>query len=102
MKIKAKIKKGVLKVKTLIKHDMITYDQAQKKFGDRNKANFVTHITASVNGHIVYEASTSQFLSKNPIVKFQAKAKGIKKGDKLEMIVAQKIGAPTTGKAKIK
>lgn len=102
MKIKAKIKKGVLKVKTLIKHDMITYDQAAKKFGDRNKANFVTHITAKVGDKVVYEASTSQFLSKNPIVKFQAKATGMKKGEKIVMTVSQKIGAPKTGKAKIK
>ena len=102
MKIKAKIKKGVLKVKTLIKHDMITYDQAAKKFGDRNKANFVTHITAKVGDKVVYDASTSQFLSKNPIIKFQAKAAGIKKGDKIEMTVSQKIGKAKTEKAKIK
>ena len=102
MKIKAKIKKGVLKVKALIKHDMITYDQAAKKFGDRNKANFVTHITAKVGDKVVYEASTSQFLSKNPIIKFQANATGIKKGDKLTMTVSQKIGKPETDKAKIK
>ena len=102
MKIKAKIKKGVLKVKTLIKHDMITYDQAAKKFGDKNKANFVTHITAKVGDKVVYDASTSQFLSKNPIIKFQAKATGMKKGDKLEMTVSQKIGKSKTEKAKIK
>ena len=102
MKVKAKIEKGVLKVKTLIKHDMITYDQAAKKFGDKNKANFVTHITAKVGDKVVYEASTSQFLSKNPIVKFQAKATGIKKGDKLEMTWYDKSGASKTDKSKIK
>jgi len=102
MKIKAKIKKGALQVKALIKHDMITYDQAEKKFGDRNKANFVTHITASVGGKVVYEASTSQFLSKNPIIKFKAKPTGMKKGDKVVMTVSQKIGKAKTGKAKIK
>lgn len=102
MKIKAKLKKGVLKVKALIKHDMITYDQATKKFGDRNKANFVTHITAKVGDKVIYDASTSQFLSKNPIIKFQAKGDGFKKGDKVEMTVSQRIGDTETDKAKIK
>ena len=102
MKVKAKIKSGVLKVKALIKHDMITYDQAAKKFGDKEKANFVTHITASVNGKVVYEASTSQFLSKNPIIKFRAKATGFKKGDKIEMTWSDRSGASKSKKAKIK
>ena len=102
MKIKAKLKKGVLKVKTLIKHDMITYDQAKKKFGDREKSNFVFHVTAKVGEAVVYDASTSQFLSKNPILKFQAKGETFKKGDKIEMTWVDRSGASKTGHAKIK
>ena len=102
MKVKAKLKKGVLKVKVLFKHDMTTYDQAAKKFGDREKSNFITHITGTINGKTVYEASTSQFLSKNPIVKFQAKASEFAKGDKLLMSYTQRIGKDVSKKAKIK
>ena len=100
MKIKPKLKGDICKVKALAKHDMTTYDQAEKKTGDRENANFITRITASVNGKLVYEVSTSQFLSKNPIFKFQFK--GAKKGDTLEMTWVDRKGNTKTDKAKIK
>ena len=100
MKIKAKMKGDIVKVKALAKHDMTTYDQAAKKTGNREDANFITRITGSVNGKLVYEISTSQFLSKNPIFKFQFK--GAKAGDKLEMTWVDRKGNTKTDKAKIK
>ena len=100
MKIKPKLKGDIVKVKALAKHDMTTYDQAEKKTGDRENANFITRITASVNGKLVYEVSTSQFLSKNPIFKFQFK--GAKKGDTLEMTWVDRKGNTKTDTAKIK
>jgi sulfur-oxidizing protein SoxZ len=100
MKIKAKIKGGIVKVKAIAKHDMTTYDQAAKKTGDKENANFITRITASVNGRLVYEVSTSQFLSKNPIFKFQFK--GAVKGDKLEVTWTDRKGNTKTDSTKIK
>jgi len=100
MKIKAKIKGNIVKVKALAKHPMITYDQAKKKTGNSQDANFITQLTASVNGKLVYEVSTSQFLSKNPIFKF--KFKGAKKGDVLTMTWVDKKGHTKTSKTKIK
>lgn len=100
MKIKAKIKGDIVKVKAMAKHDMTTYDQAEKKTGNREDANFITRITASVNGKLVYEVSTSQFLSKNPIFKF--KFKGAKAGDTLEVTWVDRKGNTKTGKATIK
>ncbi len=100
MKIKAKIKGDIVKVKVLAKHDMTTYDQAAKKTGNREDANFITRITASVNGRLVYEVSTSQFLSKNPIIKF--KFKGAAKGDRLEMTWVDRKGNTETDSSKIK
>ena len=100
MKIKAKSKGGIVSVKVLAKHDMVTYNQAEKKTGDRNNANFITHISASVNGKVVFDASTSQFLSKNPIFKF--KFKGAKKGDELSMTWVDKKGKTVTDSSKIK
>nr|WP_275854366.1 thiosulfate oxidation carrier complex protein SoxZ [Sulfurimonas sp. MAG313] len=102
MKIKAKIKGDIVKVKALAKHSMTTYNQAEKKTGDRNNANFITHISASVNGKVVFDASTSQFLSKNPIFKFTFKSAGIKKGDKLEMTWIDKKGNTKTDAGKVK
>ena len=100
MKIKAKLKGDIVKVKALAKHDMTTYDQAEKKTGNREDANFITRITASVNGKLVYEISTSQFLSKNPIFKFQFK--GAAKGDKIEMTWVDRKGNTKTDTGKIK
>ena len=100
MKIKAKFKDDVVKVKVQMKHDMTTYDQAAKKTGNKEDANFITRITASVNGKIVYEVSTSQFLSKNPILKF--KFKGAAKGDKVEMTWVDRKANTKTGSTKVK
>ncbi len=100
MKIKAKLKGDIVKVKAMAKHDMTTYDQAKKKTGNSDDANFITRITASVNGKLVYEMSTSQFLAKNPIMKFQFK--GAKAGDKVEMTWTDRKGNTVTDSAKIK
>jgi sulfur-oxidizing protein SoxZ len=100
MKIKAKLKGDIVKVKALAKHEMSTYNQAEKKTGDRNNANFITHISATVNGKTVFDASTSQFLSKNPIFKFQFK--GAAKGDKITMTWVDKKGNTETDSGKIK
>ena len=100
MKIKAKVKGDIVDVKIQIQHDMTTYDQAAKKTGDKENANFVTRVTASANGKIVYEVSSSQFLAKNPILKFQFK--GAKKGDKLEITWIDRKGNTKTDSADIK
>jgi len=102
MKIKAKIKKDVIDVKAMAKHDMMTYDIAEKKTGDRNNANFITHIDAKIGDKTVLDASTSQFLSKNPIFKFKIKANGFKKGDEIVMSWVDLKGNTKTSKTKIK
>ena len=100
MKVKGKLKGDVVKVKAMAKHSMTTYNQAEKKTGDRENADFITHISATVNGETVFESSTSQFLSKNPIFKFQFK--GAKKGDKILMNWTSRKGKTGKGKGKIK
>lgn len=99
MKIKAKSSDGVAKAKIQAKHDMLTYDQAKKKGTD---ANFITHIIGKVGDKVVYEMSSSQFLSKDPLFKFQFKTDGMKKGDKLEMTWTDLSGATETDAKKIK
>ncbi len=47
------------------------------------------------------EMSTSQFLSKNPIFKFDIKGIGAK-GDSLEMVAVDRKGNTLKGKGKIK
>jgi len=99
MKVKAKIKDGIVEVKAMAKHDMTTYNQAEKKTGNKDDANFITHITGTVNGETVIDMSTSQFLSKNPIFKFKFKGKA---GDELIMTWVDRKGNTVTEKAPIK
>jgi len=96
MKIKAKEKEGTVKAKVAISHNMLTYDQAKKKGKD---ANFITHITATVGDKVVYDASTSQFLSKNPLIKFSFAGK---KGDELKITYTQLKGEVFFATKKIK
>jgi len=102
MKVKAKLKNGVIKVKSMAKHGMVTYNQAKKKTGNSEDANFITHITGSINGKTVIDMSTSQFLSKNPIFKFKLKGDEFKKGDKLKMSWVDRKGKTGKGSGKIK
>ncbi|QDF29106.1 thiosulfate oxidation carrier complex protein SoxZ [Halarcobacter anaerophilus] len=100
-RIKAKLKKGVVTVKALAKHPMLSYVEAEKA---KKEANFITYVVAKVNGNIVYEVSTSQFLSKNPYMKFSfhADAVGAKKGDNIEFTWVDLKGNTQADKAKIK
>jgi len=81
--VKVKIKNGVATAKMAFSHPMMTYNQAKTKTGNRNDANFITHITGKVNDEIVLDVSTSQFFSKNPIFKFHFKCDSFKVGKKL-------------------
>lgn len=96
MRIKAKEKKGIVTVKAMAKHPMLSYQEAERA---KKKANFITHIVGTVNGETVFEASTSQFLSKNPYLKFAFKGK---KGDELVMKWVDFLGKSETSKKKIK
>ncbi|MFT7860892.1 MAG: thiosulfate oxidation carrier complex protein SoxZ [Sulfurimonas sp.] len=101
IRAKAKIKGDIVKVKALAKHEMSTYNMAEKKTGDRENANFITHISATLNGETVWDMSTSQFLSKNPIFKFEVKGIGAK-GDKMEIVAVDRKGNTLKGKAKLR
>ena len=101
MRIKAKLKNGVVSVKAMAKHEMMTYDVAEKKTGDRNNANYITHLSGTVNGETVLDMTTSQFLSKNPIFKFEFKGIGAA-GDKLVMTWVDLKGKTVTSDSKIK
>jgi sulfur-oxidizing protein SoxZ len=100
MKIKSKLKGDIVETKVMASHEMMTYDVAEKKTGNREDANFITHITATINGKVVYEASTSQFLSKNPIFKFSFK--GAKAGDVLNVNWVDRKGNKEDEKETIK
>ncbi len=97
MRIKAKSKGDKTEVKVMMKHPMLSYREAKKK---GKEANFIVYVTAKNEGALVYEVSTSQFLSKNPYMKFYFK--GGKKGEEVEITWVDLKGKTKTGKAKIK
>jgi len=97
MKIKAKEKGGVVKVKAMFTSVMADKEEAEKK---KIKPEFFTYIVAKANGKVVFEATTSGFMSENPLLKFSFT--GAKKGDELEFTLTDNKGKTTTGKKKIK
>ena len=97
MKIKAKEKKGVVKVKAMFTSLMADKEESVKK---GIAVEYIKQITATINDVVVYEVSMSGFMSENPLVKF--KTKGGKKGDKIIFTTVDNNGKTETGKKKIK
>ena len=79
-KIKAKLKDGIVEVKALVTHPMLSYQEAERA---KKEVNFITYVVAKVADKVVFEASTSQFLSKDPYIKFSFK--GGNAGDTIEL-----------------
>ncbi len=96
MKVKAKEKDGIVKVKVLAKHQNIGPEEGEKK---KKEANFITSVIAKVGDKVVYELSGSGFMSKNPLYKFKFKGA---KGDELEVTWTDLKGETKTKKVKVK
>ena len=79
-KIKAKLKDGIVEVKALVTHPMLSYQEAERA---KKEVNFITYVVAKVADKVVFEASTSQFLSKDPYIKFSFKGANV--GDIIEL-----------------
>ncbi len=96
-KIKAKLKDGIVEVKALATHPMMSYQEAERA---KKEANFITYVVAKVGDKVVYEASTSQFLSKDPYMKFSFKGAAV--GDTIELTWKDLKGNTDTSSEKIK
>lgn len=96
-KIKAKFKDGIVEVKALATHPMLSYQEAERA---KKEANFITYVIAKVGDKVVYEASTSQFLSKDPYLKFSFKGAAV--GDTVELTWKDLKGNTDTSSEKIK
>jgi len=97
MKIKAKEKNGVVKVKAMFTSLMADTEEALKK---NIKPEYITYVIGKVNDKVVYEATTSGFMAENPLMKFSFT--GAKKGDTLEFTLTDNHGKTQTGSKKIK
>ncbi|MCK5111390.1 MAG: thiosulfate oxidation carrier complex protein SoxZ [Arcobacteraceae bacterium] len=96
-KIKAKVKKGTVKVKAMFRSLMADKEEAEKK---GIKPEYIKRIVATVNKKTVFEADMSGFMSENPLLKFSFT--GAKKGDKLVFTTTDNNGKTQTGSKKIK
>ena len=96
-KIKAKLKDGIVEVKALATHPMLSYQEAERA---KKEANFITYVVAKVGDKVVYEASTSQFLSKDPYLKFSFT--GANAGDVVELTWKDLKGNTDVSSEKIK
>jgi len=96
IKIKAKEKGGVVKVKAMFTSLMADKEESIKK---GITPEYINHIIFTVGGKMVYEISMGGFMSENPLLKFGFKGK---KGDTLEVIATDNNGKTQTGKKKIK
>lgn len=96
MKIKVKEKDGIVKATVKMTHLMMTYAQAEQK---GIEANFITRVVAKSGDQIVYELSSSQFVSKDPIFKFKFHGK---KGEMLEIAWTDMSGNKVVESKKIK
>jgi hypothetical protein len=70
MKAKASSDGTIVKAKFVLKNPMITLEQAKHS---KIEANFISHVTATVENNIVLDISTSPYLSRNPIIKYKFK-----------------------------
>jgi sulfur-oxidizing protein SoxZ len=97
MRIKAKLKDGIVSVKMMAKHIMLSKAEAKRQ---GKTANYITSMIGSVGDTIVFEANTSQTLSRDPYVKYYFK--GAKKGDTLKMVWKDLLGNEKIDTATIK
>jgi sulfur-oxidizing protein SoxZ len=82
MKIRATLQGDVADVRVLMSHPMET-GQRKDSSGNVVPLHFIQSITAQLNGKTVFEANTTQAISRNPVFAF--KVKGAKAGDKLSI-----------------
>lgn len=80
IKLKPKARKGILKVKALVKHPMET--GMRKKKGKLIPANHITELKITSNGVTVIRADIGSSISKDPYFQFQFPGK---KGDVIEL-----------------
>lgn len=94
MKVRAKLKKGVVEVKLLAKHPM------ESGLRKGKPAKYMTTLNASVKGNKVFSIHTSAGISKDPYFKFYFK--GASKGDKIMLDWIDNTGATAKKTVKIK
>lgn len=70
MKVKAKTKDGVTRVRILAKHPMETGRRTNKESGELIPAKYIQELTCEYNGNVVFLAQLGTSVSQNPYLSF--------------------------------
>lgn len=100
IKARAKLKRGVVTVKALIKHPMETGLRKDKKTGKKIPAHFIQTVNFKHNGEDVMVANWGGSVSKNPYTSFNFS--GASKGDTLTISWVDNRGGGDSKDVKIK
>jgi sulfur-oxidizing protein SoxZ len=100
IKVRAKVKKGVAKVKCLISHPMETGLRKDKKSGKLIPAHFIQEVNCEHGGKNVMTAQWSGSISKNPFLSFEFS--GANAGDTIKVSWVDNTGKSDTTEAKMK
>ncbi|MBL4763059.1 MAG: thiosulfate oxidation carrier complex protein SoxZ [Gammaproteobacteria bacterium] len=71
IKMRAKERKGIVTVKTLMSHPMETGLRRNKKTGKRIPPHYIQEVTVTANGNNVMTAHWGSGISKNPYLSFK-------------------------------
>jgi len=99
MKIKAKSKDGIVKVKMLLKHNMESGRRKDKKTGKLIPAHYITQVSATANGEQVFHAELGTAISKNPYIAFSYKGDA---GGTVQVSWVDSMGKTKSAEATIK
>lgn len=99
MKIKAKAKNDIVKVKMLINHVMET-GRRKDQGGKLIPAHYITEVSASYKGNKVFHSETGPAVSKDPYLAFSFKGGAV--GDTITITWRDNTGATETAEEAIK
>lgn len=100
MKVKAKVKNNITKVRVLAKHPMETGRRINKETGEKIPAKYIQELTCEYDGKVVFLAQFGTSVSQNPYLAFSFE--GGKKGDTLSLRWNDNTGDIEKTDAKIK
>ncbi len=100
IKCKAKMVGEVVEVKALMRHAMETGLRKDSKTGEPIPAHYISEVSCSHNGDVVFKCNMGPAISKNPYLSFTLS--GPKSGDSLQLASVDNMGETDSGETVIK
>ena len=100
IKCKAKMVGDVVEVKALMRHAMETGLRKDSKTGEPIPAHYISEVSCSHNGDVVFKCNMGPAISKNPYLSFTLS--GPKSGDSLQLASVDNMGETDSGETVIK